>query len=85
MVGKCDRREVDALSIDLFNSVTPIGTEVIQVLDDGTERRTTTRSEAWMLGGHTPVVMLTGVSGCYALNRVKIDPLSPDAAGGGRR
>jgi len=49
----------------------PIGTPVIVEKDDGTEIETTTRSEAQMLSGHTAVIWLTGVSGCYALERVR--------------
>jgi hypothetical protein len=38
--------------------------------DNGVEAFTVTTSKAWMLGGHTPVIMLRGISGCYALERV---------------
>ena len=38
-----------------------------------TEQRTKTRSAAYMLVtlGHTAVIMLDGISGCYALDRVR--------------
>lgn len=40
-------------------------------LDDGSIKETCTTSEAWVLGGHTAVVMLNGIVGCYNLNRVR--------------
>lgn len=52
----------------------PIGTEVIVTKDDGQEIRTRTRSGPELLGGHSAVIWLEGISGCYALYRVrKID------------
>lgn len=58
----------------------PAGTRVVVTLDDGSERETATRSQAWMLGaepsrgrgGHTAVVLLDGISGGYALRRVRL-------------
>lgn len=47
-----------------------IGTDVIVTRDDGSELRTKTRSAPWMLCG-TPVVMVDGISGGYALERVR--------------
>ena len=55
-----------------FNSKVPIGTPVIVTKDNGEEIKTTTRSDAQLLGGHTPVVFLDRMSGCYALNRVRV-------------
>lgn len=60
----------------------PIGTEVVVTLDrfdkDGPgEKKTKTSSAPWLLGtssrgpGHTAVIMLEGISGCYSLERVK--------------
>jgi len=54
-----------------------VGTDVIVTKDDGTEIKTKTRSAAYMLGasgdypGHTAVIQLEGISGCYALDRVR--------------
>ncbi len=39
-------------------------------------RRTKTTSEPWILGGHTRVVMVAGVSGCVALDALTIVPPS---------
>ena len=49
----------------------PVGTEVVVTKDDGTEVRTKTESEAYLMGGHSAVIMLTGIRGCYALGRVR--------------
>ncbi|CAO3439810.1 hypothetical protein [Azospirillum argentinense] len=38
--------------------------------DDGTSHITVTTSEAWVLSGHSAVILLKGISGCYLLNRV---------------
>jgi hypothetical protein len=57
--------------IDAFNAACPIGTLVTVMRDDGTEMDSKTRSEAQLLGGHTPVVWVENLSGCYLLDRVK--------------
>jgi hypothetical protein len=55
----------------------PIGTEVIVTKDLGEKFHTKTRSEPWMLGssctspGHTAVILVEGISGCYMLERIK--------------
>jgi hypothetical protein len=61
-----------------WNQRYPVGTEVTVKLDSGEVRDTRTRSEAQMLGaepsknnpGHTAVIWLVGISGCYLLSRV---------------
>jgi hypothetical protein len=40
-------------------------------MDSGEIRETRTRSEAQVLGGHSAVVWLEGISGCYLLDRVR--------------
>lgn len=60
-----------------WNVMHPVGIEVIVTKDDETEQMTKTRSGAYLLGasgdypGHTAVIMLEGMSGCYALERVR--------------
>ncbi len=56
---------------DGFNASCPVGIAVSVRRDDGSVLWTTTRSEAWILGGHTPVIMVKGISGAYLLERVK--------------
>ena len=57
--------------IAAWNAHRPIGTEVQVMLDDDTIRTTKTRSEAWVMGGHSAVILLEGISGAYSLDRVK--------------
>jgi hypothetical protein len=55
---------------DKFNARVPVGGAVTVLLDGGEKRETVTTAEAQILGGHTPVVWMQGVSGCYDLDRV---------------
>lgn len=48
----------------------PLGTAVVVTKDDGSKVSTRTRSGPWMLGGHTAVIMVEGLAGCYSLERV---------------
>lgn len=48
-----------------------VGTKVRVTLDDRSQKVTVTTSEAWVLGGHSAVVLLEGISGCYDLYRVE--------------
>ncbi len=60
--------------LDSFG-VTPIGTSVVVTLDNGKDLTTRTRSEPWMLAGHTAVILIEQIAGCYALERVrKVSP-----------
>ena len=56
-----------------WNAKHPVGTAVtryklINPLSEGTE--TKTRSEAWVMGGHSVMVMVEGVSGGVVLESV---------------
>lgn len=53
-----------------WNKAHPAGTKVTVAKDDQTTLETETTSEAWMLGGHTAVINVRGITGCYALQRV---------------
>lgn len=70
--------------VDGFNRQNPIGTPVTRYrrmnpLRDGVE--TKTRSEAWLMGGHTAMVMVEGVAGGVAVESVVvIDPISKAVA-----
>lgn len=57
--------------VDEWNAAHSIGAEVIVTKDLGQQVRTKTRSPAWVLSGHTAVIMVDGISGCYLLERVK--------------
>lgn len=56
---------------DDFNAKVPVGGDVTVMLDGATEPlKTTTRSEALVMCGHSAVIWLNGVSGAYLLERV---------------
>lgn len=56
--------------VKLWNRFCPVGCEVNVRRDDGQMLQTKTRSEAWLAGGHTPVICVEGITGCFALERV---------------
>lgn len=55
---------------DDWNTLHAIGTAIHVTQDDGSSKAAVTESRAWLLGGHTAVIMLSGVSGAYSLERV---------------
>jgi len=68
---KIEREGVfDERRVEEWNKNYKIGIDVEVMKDDGSTIFTKTRSLAWVLGGHTPVILLEGISGCYALERV---------------
>lgn len=54
-----------------WNDRYPVGQRVKVLKDSGELVETYTRSEAQVLSGHTAVIWLKGISGCYMLSRVK--------------
>lgn len=63
---------------DKFNAAHQVGAAVSVRLDSGEVRETITTSEAQVLSGHSAVIWLKGVSGCYLLDRVT--PVAAQAA-----
>lgn len=60
---------------DAFNAVNIIGADVFVQLDGvDTPFQTKTRSSAQILSGHSAVIWLENVSGCYLLDRVTAIP-----------
>lgn len=57
--------------VQAWNDKYPVGQQVEVRKDLGEIEETRTRSEAWVLSGHTAVIMLEGISGAYLLNRVR--------------
>ena len=55
---------------DKFNAANQVGAAVTVLLDGGEVRETITTSEAQVLSGHSAVIWLKGISGCYLLDRV---------------
>lgn len=62
-----------AKAVQSWNNLVPVGASVDVVKDDGTIVNTKTQSEAFMLGGHTAVIHLEGISGAYSLSRVTMN------------
>ncbi len=60
---------------DAFNAKYPVGTPVYLLKDNGDVVETATRSAAQILSGHSAVIWLEDVSGCYLLERVRPIPL----------
>lgn len=58
-------------AVDDWNNAYPVGTPVRLTRDNGNVVITRTRSEAEVLSGHTAVIWLEGVSGCYCLDKVE--------------
>ncbi|NHQ93354.1 hypothetical protein [Janthinobacterium lividum] len=72
MTGRPARKSAAQLQAvcDKFNATHLVGTAVSVKLDSGEVRDTVTTSEAQVLSGHTPVIWLEGISGCYDLEHV---------------
>lgn len=60
-----------ANAVKVWNERHPVGTAVKVLRDDGSVMPTKTRSKATLLGGHSAVIWLEGISGCYSLGRVE--------------
>ena len=55
---------------DVFNKLHPVGSPVTVIKDLGEKVETKVKYPAQILSGHTAVVWLHGISGCYLLDRV---------------
>jgi hypothetical protein len=70
------------MTVEEFNALHPVGTRVVIYPGIRPEHpaggwrckhlETTTRTPAWLLGGHTPVVMVEGYATCLALTHVDV-------------
>lgn len=56
--------------VSRWNALYKEGQSVSVRLDDGSDMITKTRSDAWLMGGHTAVIMVEGISGAHILERV---------------
>ena len=72
MTGRPARKSAAQLqaACDKFNAAHQVGAAVSVKLDGGEVRETVTNSEAQVMGGHTAVIWLDGIRGCYDLERV---------------
>ena len=60
------------LRVDDWNAHQRKGQAVRVLLDDGSFRKSKTRSEAWVASGQ-PLVLVEGICGGYSLHRVVAD------------
>lgn len=60
-----------AAECDAFNAICAIGQRVYVRKDSGDIVETVTTTAAQVLSGHTAVVWLRDIRGCYLLSRVK--------------
>lgn len=65
-----DSPEVMQGKVDAFNKRNPVGTSVTVVKDLGEKFETRVKWPAEIMSGHSAVVWLEGISGCYMLDRV---------------
>ena len=73
-LNAAEARELKRLQriCDEWNATNPVGSTVMVKLDGEDEPvETTTQTKASVLSGHTPVIWLNGVSGCYKLTHVR--------------
>lgn len=70
MMAKLNQSKAQQRKVDDWNARYPVGQAVTVRRDNGESVTTTTRSEAELLSGHSAVVWLEGISGCYLLERV---------------
>lgn len=57
-------------SVFNWNQENTVGCACEVKTDIGTTIKTHTKSEAYLLGGHTAVILVENISGCYMLSRV---------------
>ena len=60
-------------AVDAWNKAHPIGTPVMVSKDRHEVVRGKTTSEAYVLGGHSAVILIDTIRGCYLLDRVTAD------------
>lgn len=65
-----DSKEVMQSKCDAFNARNPVGSSVMVIKDLGEKVETKVKYPAQILSGHTAVVWLEGILGCYDLDRV---------------
>ncbi|MCA1907904.1 MAG: hypothetical protein LDL39_06045 [Magnetospirillum sp.] len=60
-----------ALQVENWNRKHPVGTTVVVTKDLGEQVEAVTTSLAYVMGGHSAVIHVSGISGCYRLDRVQ--------------
>ena len=57
-------------AVDGWNERHPAGTKVMVRLDSGESIKSETTSAAWVMGGHSAMVKVHGITGGFMLDRV---------------
>lgn len=57
--------------VEEWNAACPVDTAVEVTLDDGKIMKSRTTTPAWVMGGHSAMVTVDGISGGYMLSRVR--------------
>lgn len=70
MMAMLNNPKAQQRAVDDWNERYPVGQAVAVRFDRGETRMTKTRAAAEMLSGHSAVIWLEGISGCYLLSRV---------------
>lgn len=60
-------------AVDAWNNAHPVGTPVMVSKDHHDVVRGKTTSEAYVMGGHSAVIHIDTIRGCYLLDRVTAD------------
>jgi hypothetical protein len=58
------------LQCSRWNEKNPVGAHVFVLRDNGVKFLTKTRSTAYVMGGHSAVIFVEGIAGCYLLSRL---------------
>lgn len=75
-MANATRSQKEEADVERWNLAHVVGTHVMVATDGGKIRRGQTTSAAYMAGGHSAVVHVSGISGYYLLSRVTADPLA---------
>ncbi|WP_051150160.1 hypothetical protein [Reyranella massiliensis] len=67
------RRPSPQQAVDAWNKAHPVGTAVMVSKDRHEIVRGKTTSDAYVLGGHSAVILIDTIRGCYLLDRVAAD------------
>lgn len=65
----------EAAAVKRWNENHFIGERVSVLVDDRSTIQTITKSDAWLMRGHSAMILVDGIVGAYSLGRVK--PLKP--------
>ncbi len=69
-----ENAELKQQQVEAWNREHPVGSKVLVTRDNGETLETTVKREAELLGGHSPVAWVDGISGCYAISRITAVP-----------